>query len=108
MAKETFVLTLPLKVEKWQADILDKRYELLRQVYNMVRQKLLCQYIYFSQQKAYKECGKDTKKKGKFFAEHPFYIKIDGEPCEIKFPTWKKSNTTASNSIAKFVSKLSS
>lgn len=33
MAKETFVLTLPLKVEKWQADILDKRYELLRQTY---------------------------------------------------------------------------
>lgn len=108
MAKENFVLTLPLKVEKWQADILDKRYELLRQVYNMVRQKLLCQYIYFSQQKAYKECGKDTKKKGKFFAEHPFFIKIDGKPCEVKFPTWKKSNQTASNSIAKYVSKLSS
>ena len=108
MAKENFVLTLPLKVEKWQADILDKRYELLRQVYNMVQHKLLRQYIYFSQQKAYKECGKDTKKKGKFFAEHPFYIKIDGDPCEIKFPTWKKSNTTASNSIAKYVSKLSS
>lgn len=108
MAKENFVLTLPLKVEKWQADILDKRYELLRQVYNMVRQKLLRQYIYFSQQKAYKECGKDTKKKGKFFAEHPFFIKIDGKPCEVKFPTWKKSNQTASNSIAKYVSKLSS
>lgn len=108
MAKENFVLTLPLKVEKWQADILDKRYELLRQVYNMVQQKLLRQYIYFSQQKAYKECDKDAKKKGKFFAEHPFCIKIDGEPCEIKFPTWNKSNKTASNSIAKFVSKLSS
>ena len=49
MAKETFVLTLPLKVEKWQADILDKRYELLRQTYNMVQRKLLRQYIYFSQ-----------------------------------------------------------
>lgn len=108
MAKENFVLTLPLKVEKWQADILDKRYELLRQVYNMVQQKLLRQYIYFSQQKEYQECGKDTKKKGKFFAEHPFYIKIDGEPCEVKFPTWKKSNQTASNSIAQFVSKLGS
>ena len=108
MAKENFVLTLPLKVEKWQADILDKRYELLRQVYNMVQHKLLRQYIYFSQQKAYKECGKDTKKKGKLFAEHPFYIKIDGEPCEVKFPTWKKSNQTASNSIAQFVSKLGS
>ena len=108
MAKETFVLTLPLKVEKWQADILDKRYELLRQVYNMVQQKLLRQYIYFSQQKEYKDCRKDTIKKGKFFADHPFFIKIDGEPCEVKFPTWKKSNKTASNSIAKFVSKLGS
>ena len=108
MTKENFVRTLPLKVEKWQADILDKRYELLRQVYNMVQQKLLRQYIYFSQQKTYKECVKDKKRKGKFFAEHPFLIRIDGEPCEIKFPTWNKSNKTASNSIAKFVSKLCS
>ena len=108
MAKEPFVLTLPLKVEKWQADILDKRYELLRQVYNMVQQKLLRQYIYFSQQKEYKDCRKDTIKKGRFFANHPFCIKINGEPCEVKFPTWKKSNKTASHSIAQFVSKLGS
>ena len=56
MAQETFVLELPLKAEKWQADILDKRYEYLRQIYNMVQQKLVRQYIYFSQQKAYRDC----------------------------------------------------
>ena len=90
MAKETFVLTLPLKVEKWQADILDKRYELLRQIYNMVQQKLLRQYIYFSQQKAYKACKGDFQQIREFFASHPFHFKDikgrNGEPSDIKFP----------------------
>lgn len=107
MAKENFVLTLPLKVEKWQADILDKRYELLRQVYNMVQQKLLRQYIYFSQQKAYKEC-KTFQQKREFFASHPFHIKIDGEPYEIKFPYKKNNSDTAPNTIFNYVSGLGS
>jgi len=38
---EEFVLTLPLKVETWQADILNNRYEHLRHIYNMVQRKLL-------------------------------------------------------------------
>lgn len=114
MAKETFVLTLPLKVEKWQADILDKRYELLRQVYNMVQQKLLRQYIYFSQQKAYRNC-KNFEQKREFFENHPFHIKgikgKNGELCEIKFPyTYKSrggdSGKRAPNGISDFVSKL--
>ena len=74
MAKENFVLTLPLRVNKCQADILDKRYELLRQMYNMVQQKLVRQYIYFSQQKAYKAC-ESFEQKREFFNTHPFHFK---------------------------------
>ena len=107
MANEVFVLTLPLKVEKWQADILDKRYELLRQVYNMVQQKLVRQYIYFSQQKAFKDC-KTFQQKREFFESHPFHFKIDGESCEIRFPLKPNSAKTAPNSIFKYVSKLGS
>ena len=97
MAKENFVLTLPLKVEKWQADILDKRYELLRQIYNMVQQKLLRQYIYFSQQKAYRVC-ESFQQKREFFASHPFHIKgintKNGEPFDIKFPYTYESRSS--------------
>ena len=116
MAKETFVLTLPLKVEKWQADILDKRYELLRQVYNMVQQKLVRQYIYFSQQKAYKAC-ETFKQKREFFATHPFHFKgingRNGEPSDIKFPFTYDSRSSssgkrASGGISDYVSKLCS
>ena len=117
MAKETFVLTLPLKVEKWQADILDKRYELLRQIYNMVQQKLLRQYIYFSQQKAFKACKSDFQKMREFFASHPFHFKgingRNGEPSDIKFPYTYESRSSSSgrrapNGISDFVSKLRS
>ncbi len=114
MAKETFVLTLPLKVEKWQADILDKRYELLRQIYNMVQQKLLRQYIYFTQQKAYKAC-KSFQEKRDFFASHPFHFKginnKRGEPSDIKFPYTYESRSSnsgkrPSGGISDYVSKL--
>ena len=115
MAKETFVLTLPLKVEKWQADILDKRYELLRQIYNMVQQKLLRQYIYFSQQKAFKACKGDFQLMREFFASHPFHFNgikgRNGEPSDIKFPYTYESRSSSSgrrapNGISDFVSKL--
>lgn len=115
MAKETFVLTLPLKVEKWQADILDKRYELLRQTYNMVQQKLVRQYIYFSQQRDYKACKGDFSHLREFFASHPFHFKgikgRDGEPSDIKFPYTYESRSSSSGKrpsggISDYVSKL--
>ncbi len=114
MAKETFVLTLPLKVEKWQADILDKRYELLRQTYNMVQRKLLRQYIYFSQQKAYKAC-ENFQQRREFFESHPFHFKgingKNGEPSDIKFPFTYESRSSnsgkrPSGGISDYVSKL--
>ncbi|MBQ8865341.1 MAG: hypothetical protein IJ020_04285 [Bacteroidaceae bacterium] len=51
--KEVFVLEMPLKVEKYQADILNKRYEQLRQLFNYVQGKLLRQYRYFEQMKEF-------------------------------------------------------
>ena len=70
---ENFVLELPLQVEKYQADILNKRYEQLRQLYNYVQGKLLRQYRYFEQMKEYQAC-KNSKEKKDFFRTHPFHI----------------------------------
>ena len=70
---EVFVLELPLQVEKYQADILNKRYEQLRQLYNYVQGKLLRQYKYFEQMKEFQAC-KTFKEKKDFFRSHPFHI----------------------------------
>ncbi len=70
---ENFVLELPLQVEKYQADVLNKRYEQLRQLYNYVQGKLLRQYRYFEQMKEYQAC-KNSKEKKDFFRTHPFHI----------------------------------
>ena len=72
--KEVFVLELPLQVEKYQADILNKRYEQLRQLYNYVQGKLLRQYRYFEQMKEYQACS-TFKAKRDFFKAHPFQVK---------------------------------
>ena len=71
--KEVFVLELPLLVEKYQADILNKRYEQLRQLYNYVQGKLLRQYRYFEQMKEFQAC-KTIKEKRDFFKNHRFDI----------------------------------
>jgi len=72
--EEVFVLELPLQVEKYQADILNKRYEQLRQLYNYVQGKLLRQYRYFEQMKEFQDC-KTFKAKREFIKTHPFQIK---------------------------------
>ena len=66
MEKEMFVVELPLKVEKWQSDVLNKRYELLAKIYNYAQKKLLRQYIYLTQKDEYKKC-KTKKDKSVFF-----------------------------------------
>lgn len=85
---EVFVLELPLLVERYQADILNKRYEQLRQLYNYVQGKLLRQYRYFEQMKEYQAC-KNSKEKREFIKNHPFHINgIVGrnkEPLDISF-----------------------
>ena len=70
---EVFVLELPLMVEKYQADILNKRYEQLRQLYNYVQGKLLRQYRYFEQMADYQVC-KTIREKRDFLKNHPFNI----------------------------------
>ena len=70
---EVFVLELPLQVEKYQADILNKRYEQLRQLYNYVQGKLLRQYKYFEQMAEFQIC-KTFKEKRDFFRSHTFHI----------------------------------
>ena len=72
--KEMFVVELPLKVEKWQSDVLNKRYELLAKIYNYAQEKLLRQYIYLTQMDEYKKC-KTKKDKSVFFKNRPFYFK---------------------------------
>lgn len=113
MAKEEFVLTLPLKVESWQADILNKRYEHLRRIYNTVQRKLLRHYVYLSQQNAYRQC-KDNDEKRDFWENHPITFKDfcdkNGNPAIVKFPyTYsrrsKNSGKKASNGISDFVPK---
>ena len=71
---EVFVLELPLQVEKYQADILNRRYEQLRQLYYYVQGKLRRQYRYFEQMKEYQAC-KTFKDKKDFLKKHPFQIK---------------------------------
>ena len=60
-------------VEKYQADILNKRYEQLRQLYNYIQGKLLRQYRYYEQTKEFQAC-KTFKEKKDFFRSHPFHI----------------------------------
>lgn len=97
---EVFVLELPLLVEKYQADILNKRYEQLRQLYNYVQGKLLRQYKYFEQMKEFQAC-KSYKEKENFLRAHPFQInetlKGNETPLKVSFDEY---------SIKGFVEKL--
>ena len=50
-----FVLTLPLKPEQWQQDILEKRFEINRQIYNALLEKAFKRYRQMAQTRAYRE-----------------------------------------------------
>lgn len=122
MEKEVFVIEFPLKVEKWQADILDKRYEHLRKIYNYAQGKLVRQYDYLIQMNEYRKHGfskeyermladKGNEKalraikaaKDQFFRDHPFFISgisdSTGGPMNITFSSF---------GIPGFVEKLAS
>lgn len=114
MAIEEFVLTLPLKVESWQADILNKRYEHLRRIYNTVQRRLLRHYIYLSQQNAYRQCENNDERR-EFWKNHPVTIKDicdkNGNPAIVRFPhTYytrsKASGKRTSNGIPDLLPKL--
>lgn len=104
MEKEIFILELPLKVEKWQEDLLNKRYEYLRQIYNYVQGKLLKEYKYLSQMTDFKNC-KTKKAKSDFFNTHPFTIKGFAKP--IIFSKMKSKDIEADlYGITNFVEKI--
>ena len=111
---EEFVLTLPLKVESWQADILNNRYEYLRRIYNTVQRRLLRHYIYLSQQNAYRQCENNDERRD-FWKNHSVTIKEicdkNGNPAIVRFPhTYytrsKSSGKRTSNGIPDLLPKL--
>lgn len=54
LPNQYFVLTLPLKPELWQQDILEKRFEVNRQIYNALLQKAETRYRQMIQTRAYR------------------------------------------------------
>lgn len=48
-----YVLTLPLKTEKWQEDVLEKRLNIARQIYNACLREILSRYRLMQRQKEY-------------------------------------------------------
>lgn len=55
LQSQYFVLTLPLKTELWQQDVLEKRFEINRQIYNALLQKAMKRYRQMTQTRAYRE-----------------------------------------------------
>lgn len=50
-----FTLTLGLKTEKWQEDILDRRFNIGRQMYNACLDELYKRYNTMTERKEYKK-----------------------------------------------------
>lgn len=58
-----YVLTLPLKTEKWQEEILEKRLNIARQIYNACLGEILSRYKLMQRQKEYSLARKMEKGK---------------------------------------------
>lgn len=54
MKEQNFIVEYPLIVEKWQADILDKRFEIARKLYNELLSKTLKKYNEMVKTKEYR------------------------------------------------------
>ena len=52
---DTCCLTLPLRLEKWQADRLAKRFEIARQIYNTLVRAELKKLVRLERISAYKD-----------------------------------------------------
>ena len=63
MSTPSYVLTLRLKTEPFQEDILDKRFEISRKIYNACVNELYKRYRAMHQSKSYQKAKK--MKKGK-------------------------------------------
>lgn len=78
--EQYFVLTLPLQAEAWQKDILEKRFEIHRQIYNALLQKALTRYRQMAQTRAYRNLKEalsrteDQRERKKLFKERDCLI----------------------------------
>lgn len=70
--QKAFVITFPLRTEKWQEDRIDKLMRMLTTFYNDRQRKLVRRYIYLSHSKAYQEA------KGKGVVAFKNYMKENG------------------------------
>ena len=70
--QKAFVVTFPLRTEKWQEDRIDKIMRMLTTFYNDRQRKLVRRYIYLSHSKAYKDA------KGKGVVAFKNYMKENG------------------------------
>lgn len=65
-----YVVSFELKIEKWQSDILDKRFAILTNVYKNLQRKFLRKFHYISQTKKYIEASKTKKGIRDFFSNY--------------------------------------
>jgi len=63
ISKSNYVLTLPLKTEIYQEDILDKRFNICRQIYNACLGEILKRYNHMRESKEYQRITKLPKGK---------------------------------------------
>ena len=93
--EQYFVLTLPLQTEAWQRDILEKRFEIHRQICDALLQKAFMRYGQMAQTRAYRNIREalsrmyDERERKKLFKErdclipspekeNPFLVKASG------------------------------
>lgn len=70
MSTSTYILTLQLKTERYQKDILNKRFNKCRNIYNSCINELHKRYSYMRESKAYqKNCKYKGKDRNKIFNE---------------------------------------
>lgn len=70
MSTSSYILTLQLKIEKYQEDILNKRFNKCRNIYNSCISELHKRYNHMRESKAYqKNCKYKGKDRNKIFNE---------------------------------------
>lgn len=78
--EQYFVLTLPLMTQAWQRDILNKRFEIHRQIYNALLCQALTRFRQMAQTRAYRRIQEvlsrteDEKERKKLFKERDALI----------------------------------
>lgn len=71
--QKAFVVTFPLRTQKWQEDRIDKMMKMLTTYYNDRQRKLVRRYIYLSHSKAFLDSkGKGTTAYRKYLKENGF------------------------------------